>query len=241
MEGDYGLGKWVTVQRGNKSDLSPERIERLDAINFVWAPLSNNWNEGLRKLKQYKKREGDCNVTQSHIEGSFQLGQWVRSKRQNKATLSLEKLVQLEAIGFVWDVLLHEWEESFRKLQQFQLRESHCNVPSAHVESGIKLGNWAWYQRKNKTKLSPERVKRLEALGFVWDPRAASWEEGYENLLKFYIREGHCKVPRTHRENGYSLGGWVKQQRAKKAKLSQIQLEKLASIGFVWRAHRQKA
>jgi hypothetical protein len=49
----------------------------------------------------------------------------------------------------------------------------------------------------------------LEALGFVWNPFAADWEDGFYKLQQFHSRESHCRVPQSHKEDGFRLGQWV--------------------------------
>ena len=36
VEGNYRLGKWVSMQRGNSKIMSAERVARLNKIGFVW-------------------------------------------------------------------------------------------------------------------------------------------------------------------------------------------------------------
>ncbi len=36
VEGNYKLGNWVSMQRGNKNKMSAERIARLNKVGFVW-------------------------------------------------------------------------------------------------------------------------------------------------------------------------------------------------------------
>jgi Helicase associated domain len=43
-----------------------------------------------------------------------------------------------------------------------------------------------------------ERKARLDALGFVWDPFTAQWEEGLEHLQAFVKEHGHCSVSAMH-------------------------------------------
>ena len=63
------------------------------------------------------------------------------------------------------------WEEGFSKLQEFIKREGHCRVPAVHKEGDLALGYWIGTQRKTKGTLTPERIERLDALGFVWKVR----------------------------------------------------------------------
>ena len=60
----------------------------------------------------------------------------------------------------------------------------------------------------NKEKLTVERRVRLDEIGFIWEPHEQSWEEGFGYLTVFKQREGHCRVPQRHEENGFRLGGW---------------------------------
>ena len=59
-----------------------------------------------------------------------------------------------------------------------------------------------------------ERRQQLDTLGFIWDVLEANWEDGFRHLTIFKEREGHCRVPSRHVENGFRLGGWVETQRA---------------------------
>src|SRR5664279_1402934 len=92
------------------------------------------------------------------------------------------------------------WNESFVALEQFRAREGHCNVPRDKVEGAVKLGRWARAQRTNQGKLSANRRRRLDAIGFIWNLRDRAWEDGYSRLMKFRLREGHSCVPQYHIE-----------------------------------------
>jgi hypothetical protein len=94
------------------------------------------------------------------------------------------------------------------------------------------------FQRKTKATLAPERVQRLDEIGFVWDPFTAGWEAGFATLEVFKKREGHCRVPNRHKEGDHRLGIWVGTQRAKKATLTPERLQRLDEIGFVWDARK---
>jgi hypothetical protein len=70
--------------------------------------------------------------------------------------------------------------------------------------------------QRTTENLSEERRRRLDELGFVWDPFAADWEKGLLHLKAYKEREGHCRVPLSRKENGFRLGQWVNVQRANK-------------------------
>ena len=103
-EGDYKLGQWVSRQRQNQTNLTAERLQRLDEIGFIWDPVTADWEEGFAALEVFKKREGHCRVPAVHKEGDHNLGNWVRVQRNNKANLTAERVQRLDEIGFVWNV-----------------------------------------------------------------------------------------------------------------------------------------
>jgi glutathionylspermidine synthase len=105
---------------------------------------------------------------------------------------------------------------------------------------GFNLGTWVGTQRSKKDSLSPERRQRLDDIGFVWDPYTEYWEEGFSKLLQFKEAEGHCRVSRGLKLDGYNLGNWVSTQRKTKDSLSPERRQRLDEIGFVWHARKGK-
>ena len=145
-ESDFRLGQWVTVQRhaNNTGKLSPERVARLAALpGWSWDPLTDDWEEGLRRLVAFVEHEGNARVPKDYREGDFRLGQWVSTQRQvnKKAQLSSEQISRLEALpGWSWDPHAEEWEEGFRHLADFVQREGHARVPWGRHEGEFRLG-----------------------------------------------------------------------------------------------------
>jgi hypothetical protein len=128
------------------------------------------------------------------------------------------------------------WEKGFAALCKFRAREGHCCPPPYHVEDTFRLGKWVTNQRHRKGLLPLEREHRLDAIGFIWDPRSHNWEQGFIALLNFKRREGHCCVPQFHVEGKYRLGKWVATQRQNSKTMSVERKARLNKIGFVWRA-----
>ena len=81
---------------------------------------------------------------------------------------------RLDELGFVWDPLDVDWENAFAVLVKFKEREGHCHVPKSHGEGDYNLGRWVSFQRTLFDTMYPDRRKRLDELGFIWD--AASWK-----------------------------------------------------------------
>ena len=213
-EDGFRLGLWVSNQRRLKAEIPVERRQRLDTLGFIWDINEAKWEEGLRHLKNYKNREGDCLVPQKYTADSFRLGLWVAVQRRERESMAEQRRRKLDELGFIWDVNEAEWEDGYSYLKRYQDRERDCRVPLSHEENGFRLGGWVRIQRVNRHRLPPERRRRLEALGFVWDPFQSDWEDGLRHLRSYKDREGHCRVPAKHNEGGFRLGQWVSNRRA---------------------------
>ena len=242
------LAGWIYAQRqlDKRGHLSLERRQRLEALGFLWNPGApqqeenrTRWEAGFTALQAFYQREGHWRVPVSHRENGYPLGTWVTRQRflNNKGQLLPERLAQMQALKFEWSLERNpepRWEAGFTALQAFYQREGHWRVPVSHREGGYPLGYWVTRQRQIKDRLSPEQRARLETLGFIWDARDASWETGFMALQTYHQREGHCRVPLQHHEEGYPLGRWVALQHYRKGHMSPEQRTRLEGLGFVW-------
>ena len=228
------LGSWVNTQRNNRIKLAPERRKKLDHLGFVWDAITWQWEEGFRKLQKFHAREGHCMVPKDHKEDGFSLGYWVGNQRALETKLPSDRLERLEELGFVWNHYTELWEEGFGKLQRFYERAGHCRVPHSHKEDEYKLGQWVVVQRSTRSQIPDERIERLDELGFEWDYLNWQWEEGFLKLQEFHQRESHCRVPHSHREDGYKLGYWVATQRLRRSGMSAERINRLGALSFVW-------
>jgi hypothetical protein len=206
-----------------------------NAQSSVRHPHEIAWEKGFAALRLFKSREGHCRVPRGHEEGSFKLGTWVVNQRNRRNNLSVERRRRLDAIRFVWTLHMIPWETGFAALKEFKSREGHCRVPTGHEEGSFWLGKWVSRQRNKKNTLSTDCRRRLDAIGFVWDPYEVEWEKNFAALKQFKSREGHCRVPRGHEEGNFKLGTWVVNQRNRRNNLSVERKQRLKAIGFVWR------
>jgi hypothetical protein len=125
------------------------------------------WKRGFAALSKFRAREGHCCPSRHHVEGGYELGQWVSVQRYRKELLSVEHKRRLDEIGFVWDWRNDLWEQNFAALSKFKRREGHCRVPALHREGKHQLAYWVSTQRRNKSDMSAERKARLNKIGFV--------------------------------------------------------------------------
>ena len=198
------------------------------------------WNARYRELEAFKAEHGHCNVPQ---KSHGPLGAWVNDQRKasKQGRLSEERVRRLDDLGFEWSprdggTLLvrkqSQWDARYRQLEDFKAEHGHCNVP----KSQELLGRWVEYQREayRKSKLSEERARKLDDLGFEWSTRGPprTWDERLEELTQYKAEHGHCHVPTRQG----SLGTWANNQRTsrKNDKLSEEQIQKLDNLGFNW-------
>ena len=250
-ENGYRLGNWVQVQRKalRRGQLSDEKKQRLDALGFVWDSFEEKWEEGFNELKAYNREHGNYSVSLSFVtENGFGLGTWVNSQRTafGKNQLSDERRQRLEALGFLFEPQAQKWEEGFDELRGYHRQHGNCLVPISFVaDSGNRLGSWVRVQRKalGRGQLSDERKKRLDALGFVWDPYEEMWEEGFKELSVYHQEHGNCFALASFKtERGFRLGAWVNTQRLhlKANKLSDERKKRLDALGFVWDPYEER-
>lgn len=162
-----GIGRWSHGQRQNRNKgiLTDDQIRRLDEIGFEWTPRDSVWNEGFKKLLDYKAEHGNVDVPK---HPNTKIGTWVSVQRKAKSRgeISEERLQQLNEIGFVWDAHESRWDERFRELCAYKDTHGHLNIPT----SSTGLGSWVHIQRRAKRngKLPAEKIRRLDEVGFAW-------------------------------------------------------------------------
>jgi hypothetical protein len=131
-----------------------------------------------------------------------------------------------------------KWERMYKLLLMYKKKEGNCNVPQNHKEDGENLGQWLDRQRYNKKKgrLDTKKEQQLNAIGVTWDVLSQKWEDNFNLLLQYKVREGDCNVPAIHKEDGENLGQWLNNQRTykKNGKLDTEKEKRLEEIGVTW-------
>lgn len=175
-EFNKALGNWVVKQRQayKKGILSEDRILQLDQLEFQWSVTEESWLRMFESFKDYKKRHGNTDVIKDR-NFNKNLATWVTAQRRaySKKQLSKEKIARLKSIGFEWDIIEKAWNKQFNELKNYKKIFHHCNVP-ARWKANKKLANWVHGQRQKfkVNKLSPDKVKALENIGFEWNMKS---------------------------------------------------------------------
>jgi hypothetical protein len=247
-EGDLRLGAWINQQRvaHGKGQLAPERMAALEALDMVWDALEESFQQNLAALRTYVAREGHARVPAAHREGELRLGQWIGVQRlaHGKGQLSSERVAALESLGMVWGVAKDFFEQNLAALRTYVAREGHARVPKTYREGELRLGQWIGVQRvaHGKGQLAPERMAALEALGMVWDAQEETFQQNLAALRTYVAREGHARVPQSHREGELRLGKWVAMQRVAygKGALAPERVAALEALGMVWQVNKKR-
>lgn len=195
------------------------------------------WTLRFSQLMKFKNDHGHCNVPQKYPPDR-RLGYWVHNVRTfwKKHRLRQDRIDQLTAAGFIWELREAEWQGMYAELRRF--KEVHNSFLKPRRWKGDRLlERWAHEQRKlyRKGQLDAQRFERLEQIGFNWDAQESSWEEMYSALLTYKQSYGNCDVPHRWPSNR-AFGNWVALQRtlSRKGKLSKERMIRLDHLGFRW-------
>ncbi len=148
------------------------------------------WTKRFEELVLYREKFGHCLVPHKWSE-NLALATWVKRQRYQwklrdqgkRSTLTKDRREALDTLGFVWDSHNAIWEERFNELVEFKRVNGNVNVPSTYKNHTLSV--WVQCQRRQwkvmkedtsgiettTNRIKQSRVQRLEALGFVWEPR----------------------------------------------------------------------
>ena len=84
--------------------------------------------------------------------------------------------------------------------------------------------------------LQSERFARLEALGFVWRPFDAAWDEMYRRLATYKATHGDCNVSKS---DDPQLTIWCQGSGARRGQGDSrpYRIAQLEKLGFDWEPH----
>ncbi len=168
---DPALAKWVKGVRAaqKRGELDDGRLRRLESIGFSWERVGDRrWDEMYGKLTDFRRANGHCRIS-TLSEEHRALGNWIHTQRtlMRRGELDEERVAQLDAIGFTWDLRREQWDGMFASLEEYRRVTGHCDVPMLFKENR-KLGNWVMVQRAayKAGRLDGMQIERLVAIGF---------------------------------------------------------------------------
>lgn len=184
------------------------------------------WQIMWERLAEYYEREQDWPAT---TEGK--LGLWCHTQRlaRKRGTLSEDRIRRLDALGFEWEQQDSHWIHAYKELQVFYQEKNRW--PKRGEGS---LGAWCNTQRQARKngRLTKDRIRRLDAIGFVWGyDWEEEWRKNYDLLKTFYTDK-----KRWPKAKEGALGSWCCTQRKlyRQGELLSERKVALEALGFPW-------
>jgi Helicase associated domain len=230
--------KTIITTTSRRPRLSTEKLLQLAALDFCWDVQAAVWDRHYEELRAFSHEHGHVNIPPSHPGG---LALWVQNQRREyrrlaklgpeSSTLVLDnRLKRLESLNFEW-CQAHEdaWLFQYEQLKKFHATYGHSNVPEDYKDN-FSLGQWCMNQRSaykryhaaiaghnnnstsSTTKMSPDRIQKLQRLDFCWAYREQKWNEMKQRLVDYYAEHGNILIPTTDTEN-QDLRMWLIMQR----------------------------
>lgn len=245
---DMKLGTWVHTQR----------IQYRKLLEGSKSQASDRNSDTASQLSDKSEDEVSFRLTDERRKRLSDIG-FVWSVREAERTYETTRIVRTS-----YD---DQWDAMFNLLNAYKEKYGDCLVPKRYAENP-KLGTWVDTQRvqykKMKKKnegdresglqtvskpaggrLTDERIRRLEDLGFVWSLRD-DWQKHYDELKEFKKEYNHCNVPARYAKNR-RLGIWVSAQRQQfkllqklsssekqNVRLNEERIRLLNDLGFTW-------
>ena len=270
------IGRWLSeqilyIQHNSLSAARKERLEMLPGWSTFLIerqPTRRTFDDYYKELLVYFERERHIDIPQSYINPSTgcKLGLYLTRlrnirKKTDRGHLSQDQINRLNALGMKWVKREHPYRDFdyyYQQLIKFYRREGHIKVPTRFIDpdTGCHLGNFINCVRQAKRGtghdivLTDRQIEMLNDLGMVWQVQASPlpFDTYYEELLRYYRREGHIRVPGNYivPENGCKLGKFIQRMRAIRAGtassgfITQEQIAKLDAMGMVWNASNSK-
>lgn len=113
--------------------------------------------------------------------------------------------------------LEYEFKEALVALIDYKVAHGSADVPRWYVNSsGLKLGRWCMSIRYNHRRglIPKSRIKRLEEIGFIFDPISDRWEKKLILCQLTLVSGSHIRFGSVT-NRGFPIGGWYLQQRGK--------------------------
>ena len=245
--GGFGLGGWCGSRRQDRraGRLSDERIAQLDSVGFVWNPHQDLFDRGLDELAAYVRANGNARVSQSYTTpDGYHLGTWCAARRRDlqAGRLAPERAKALIDLGLEPE-LPDPFEVGITELTDYVHTHGNALVSSSYTTpNGYNLGKWCSHRRNDRKsgQLSPERIARLDGLGFVWDAVQNKFDTGLAALGTYVTAHGDALVKSGYcTPDGFSLGAWCSERRTdyRLGRLSNERIATLEALGFVWSKH----
>lgn len=204
------------------SNLTAERIEELDSLDFVWEVRpSSNGNNKVPVFDDDSVSSANARSTKKSADGVVDIHENFDGYIQDLLNFKAEH--GHCGVRFHLDKKLYQWCEKVRQTYKNQ-------------ECGIIFS----------TMLSPTQIDRLNEIGFIWNMgRSKSFQERLAELKAYKQKHGHCNVSKQDMQKLYTWTQAIRKAYSEKTQgktpsmeLTDEMIESLESIGFQWNLGR---
>lgn len=183
----------IAVQGYNQDGVKimADRFEIIDEVRdcrrlfeALEETLSASWDRMFQCAQAFYREHGHLAVPRRYkTEEGYSLGQWLNTQRSVRAgkrfgSLNADRIARLDSIGMLWDgTREYTWELHFAAARTYAKEHGDLGVKASYVTAdGVRLGRWISDLRaaRRSGDLTPERIRRLDALGMVWDRSRAN-------------------------------------------------------------------
>mmetsp|Transcript_26549 Transcript_26549/g.48166 ORF Transcript_26549/g.48166 Transcript_26549/m.48166 type:complete len:885 (-) Transcript_26549:148-2802(-) len=244
------LGRWVAVQRRSYQ----QRV----TTGVLRSSVSAKTNDGERLKRRFERL--------SEIGFQFVLGHGNNPKTPKRQALSKQQAEKWELLFRQW-VQFHQdhsqevpsselarWIIEQRRRYWYRFKQAqHSNVtmnkyPRRTESNPNQKGNNETKKKKSiELPLEEEKVKRLEQVGFSWNPARDALFEGQLTTLRRYFGQHGNSLQDFRRKDNPKLYKWMEKQRAyfrdyMNGHISKLpkrldmndRIRRLEAVGFTW-------
>eukprot|EP00532_Pseudo-nitzschia_australis_P019147 CAMPEP_0168303260 /NCGR_PEP_ID=MMETSP0142_2-20121227/42100_1 /TAXON_ID=44445 /ORGANISM="Pseudo-nitzschia australis, Strain 10249 10 AB" /LENGTH=387 /DNA_ID=CAMNT_0008254103 /DNA_START=208 /DNA_END=1371 /DNA_ORIENTATION=+ len=146
---------------------------------------AESWMEKYGELLDFRLYNRHCLVPNQFPQNP-PLAEWVKRQRYQyklkglgkHSSMTDDRVIALEKLGFVWNSHDAVWEERLKELKKYKSIYSNTNVPSKY-EQNPQLAIWVKRQRRQykflaggkQSTMTPYRVEKLREIDFSWSGR----------------------------------------------------------------------
>lgn len=228
-----GIKEAVAKEKESNPNFDDSRFEDIDTffvleqvveIQEMFAEiegrLEGSWDLYIKALKQYKEREGDCDVPARHVEkiGEMRLtlGNWCNTMRQakkGKGTWNFTKKMetQLNKEEFIWDVYRYRFEKNIEALSEYYRK--YGKYPS-NKSKDMRLRNLGNLINREKIEMRGEKYPDWKweiVLKYLPDFSCETrWDKSFNEFVyyaKLYKdRFGHVQIKENETIESFDIG-----------------------------------
>ena len=114
----------------------------------------SSWDAWCQLCKEYREEFGYlCPKRGEWYKGKL-ISRWCEDQRKlyNKGQLSEDKILQLQKLDFVFDVVFYRWNKKFEEYKEFVKDTGFLFPQESTIYNGNKVGRWVFSQRHEKTR-----------------------------------------------------------------------------------------